>query len=234
MSIKETYQPKDRLNVKVTTAVGDMKFMTHAGAPCGAGAAAIGITDNVYGVGEIAAPITAGTARIKLAGTVAVGDKIASNADGDAVKAVEGNEVNAIAMMAGVSGDVIEVEIYRDYLKPEQTKMYTTVTATAALGAKKFIGYDGKVCGAGKVAIGVTEAAIADTASGKVVTAGVVPMVAGGILAVGDPVAANATGDPVKAVEGDFVNGIAVTAAAEAAAVSIEVAKYFWYTAPAG
>lgn len=77
-------------------------------------------TDKIIGVtlGAIAAGETgtirlrsgAGTAKVKLGGTVAVGDAVTSNGAGALITTViAGNQVVGQALEAGVSGDIIEV-----------------------------------------------------------------------------------------------------------------------------
>lgn len=62
--------------------------------------------------GEVALP--GGGAVAKLGGTVAFGDELASTTDGSLIKVSAANKiVIAVAMQAGVSGDLIPVEVVR-------------------------------------------------------------------------------------------------------------------------
>jgi hypothetical protein len=56
--------------------------------------------------------MTGGGAKLKLAGTVALGALLKSDADGKGVKCTAaGDEYGARALKAGVSGDVIPVDV---------------------------------------------------------------------------------------------------------------------------
>lgn len=84
-------------------------------AKCGAGERPIGVQMNVPSSNtgsqlEVAMP--GGGAKLKLAGTVALGQLIKSDADGKGVVvAGAGEEYGARALKAGVSGDVIPVDV---------------------------------------------------------------------------------------------------------------------------
>ena len=78
-----------------------------------------------------------------------------------------------------------------------------SIEATGAITAKRFVGYDGDLCGAGKKALGV---AYFDAASGEQITVygkgNIVELTAGsGGLAVGDRVASDSAGKGVKAAD---------------------------------
>lgn len=74
--------------------------------------AIIGITQGKYAAGETASiklRSGAGTVKVKIGGTVAVGAKLTSNASGALITTTTtGNEIVAIALEAGASGDFIE------------------------------------------------------------------------------------------------------------------------------
>jgi hypothetical protein len=113
---KSTYNPIGKIGIKATADIAAHVFVTPAGAAAGADKNAIGVSEYFMPSGETYGVITHGTALLELGGTVAVGDPIKSDANGKGVKAtltsgalVEG--VNAYALQAGVSGDVIEVFI---------------------------------------------------------------------------------------------------------------------------
>lgn len=78
----------------------------------GAAEVVMGILGNAPASGEIAEVyLPGGGAKLKLAGTVARGAYIATNATGEGVAAVAGEKYGAMAMESGVSGDVIGVEV---------------------------------------------------------------------------------------------------------------------------
>jgi len=57
-----------------------------------------------------------GTSKLKLGGTVAIGDMLISDSSGDAVKTGAAGMVGAIAMEAGVDNDIIEVLVIHLYV----------------------------------------------------------------------------------------------------------------------
>jgi hypothetical protein len=113
---KSTYNPIGKIGVTATEDIAEKLFVTAAGKVAGADENAVGISEYFMPNGDTYGVITLGTALLTLGGTVAVGDHIKSDANGKGVKAtltsgalVDG--VNALALEAGVSGDVIEVLI---------------------------------------------------------------------------------------------------------------------------
>lgn len=93
------------------------RFMVHGSADnlvvaAGAGVNAIGVLMNAPASGERAeVALQGGGGKLKLAGTVARGSLIKSDANGDGLAAVAGDKFGAMAMASGVSGDVIPVEV---------------------------------------------------------------------------------------------------------------------------
>lgn len=75
------------------------------------GDTAHGVLDNAPGIDETAAVCTGGTTKLKLGGTVAVGDRLAPNAEGLAVKAVEGDYAIGTAREAGTDGSIIAARV---------------------------------------------------------------------------------------------------------------------------
>jgi len=75
-----------------------------------AGERALGVVMNlVAAAGDVVEVAVDGGAKVKLAGTVARGGEIMPNAAGAGVAATATNYVSAVALEAGVSGDVIPV-----------------------------------------------------------------------------------------------------------------------------
>lgn len=74
-----------------------------------------------------------------------------------------------------------------------------TIIAAAALPARRFVGYDNALCGAGAPAKGVTKEAIAQGAEGAIHCFGKALVEAGGTIAAGDLIVSNADGKAVKA-----------------------------------
>lgn len=98
-------------------------FVKADGTLCAAGGKALGILQNNPKSGLAAGVRVLGCSKLTLAGTVAAGDYIASDASGKGVKAtvasvlagtpepLAGDHVIAIALEAGVSGDVRSVAL---------------------------------------------------------------------------------------------------------------------------
>ena len=72
-------------------------------------------------------------------------------------------------------------------------------TASGAVPANRFVGFDGAVCGANAKARGVSLFAVADGKAGSVLTLGTAIVEAGEVLAVGDELVSTAAGKAVKA-----------------------------------
>lgn len=107
-----TYSPTERLPLEITVDIPAFAFVTHLGSLCLAGKQAAGITDVAVKSGEKIGVITAQTALLKIKEELAKGDLIVSNDASYGVKAATtGDFVNAIALMSGISDDVIEVEL---------------------------------------------------------------------------------------------------------------------------
>lgn len=82
--------------------------------------------------------------------------------------------------------------------KPSISVLDLTVLATGAISEGEFVGYDGAVGAANENAQGV---ALSDAASGDYISVrvlGVASCIAGGTLAVGDPVACDANSHAAK------------------------------------
>jgi len=95
-----------------------VKFGAAGGILVAAGATdlAIGISDQLDAAsGQVADAIMSGSAELELAGTVAAGAPVASNASGLGVAAAAGagNIAIGYALAAGVAGDIIDVAIAR-------------------------------------------------------------------------------------------------------------------------
>ncbi|GAB1371194.1 hypothetical protein MASR1M45_12560 [Candidatus Kapaibacterium sp.] len=82
------------------------------------------------------------------------------------------------------------------------------VKFTANVGRNKLIGFDGALCGAGAVALGVTEYAYNSGDEGSVITGQTALLTIKAALSAGDFIASDVNGDGVLAVAGDVVNGI--------------------------
>ncbi len=91
-----------------------------AGAADGQVAVAAAATDKLLGISnqvgfaanDTSEYVALGEAKLKLGGTVALGDPLTSDASGQGITtSTAGNRVGAIALQAGVIGDVIAVQV---------------------------------------------------------------------------------------------------------------------------
>ena len=76
---------------------------------CGEGEAGYVITEDAAEGEYPTLVIGSERAKVRLGGTVAIGETLMSNGEGKAVKATSGKLIVAIAREAGASGDIIEV-----------------------------------------------------------------------------------------------------------------------------
>lgn len=94
---------------KVGTADGNVKLAA-------AGDAVLGVSTDINSVeGRPCDVQFDGIAKIELGGSVTFGDKLASDANGKAVAATDG-EIGGIALDSGVSGDFIRVKLVTLYV----------------------------------------------------------------------------------------------------------------------
>ena len=76
---------------------------------CAAGAKALGVSDVSTAKGEYAPVAVLGILLIEAAGTIAVGDAVASDAEGKAVKVADSAITNGYALDAGTAGQEIRI-----------------------------------------------------------------------------------------------------------------------------
>lgn len=99
-------------------------------------------------------------------------------------------------------------------MSEKSNPLYTdTVVASGAIAARRFVKHDGAQAGNNEVAYGVARNAAADAEAVAVDVEGVIPVEAGGAIAIGAEVQANADGKAVTLGAG-VSNGRAVEASA--------------------
>jgi hypothetical protein len=77
----------------------------------------LGVLQNNPASGEIAVYRFLGTSKVKLGGTVAIGDWVTTDSAGEGVATTtDGNIVIGKALEAGVDGDIIEVQLSLQHL----------------------------------------------------------------------------------------------------------------------
>ncbi len=84
-------------------------------------------------------------------------------------------------------------------MKTYKSGVVGSILAAAALATRRFIGFDGNLCGAAAKALGVSEVSTAIAEYCPVVETGEALVESGGILAIGDPLVSDSTGRAVKA-----------------------------------
>lgn len=108
------------LTFKATAAIGQYSVVKGGADNEHVSVSAAGATDKSVGIAMSAATVAdqftevavmGGGAKLKLAGTVAFGDKVTSNASGLGVVAASNDHVVGVAMEAGVSGDIIQIVV---------------------------------------------------------------------------------------------------------------------------
>lgn len=90
--------------VVLTAVIAANRFVTFAGAVCGAGAKALGVTQYAGAIGEAVAANVLGTTKVEAGGAVAVGGPVKSDASGKAIAQAGAGEILGYAMEAA-SGD---------------------------------------------------------------------------------------------------------------------------------
>jgi hypothetical protein len=116
--VNPTYVPTGRIAVTLTANVGKFKFVTPAGALCGAGQLALGISENEHDSGELAAIVVERTCLLQIKEQLSAGALIASDLNGNGVEAEPGDYVNAILLTDAEADDIKEVYLTQ-FVLPE-------------------------------------------------------------------------------------------------------------------
>nr|BDD46510.1 hypothetical protein 14 [bacterium] len=107
---EKTYKPLLMDSMQVQTDIEKQRFIGFDGNYCANNAKALGVSDVEMEAGQYAPVAINGILLIKTAGAIAIGEKVASNADGYAVTLSGGAELNGYALDAAVSaGEVIRI-----------------------------------------------------------------------------------------------------------------------------
>lgn len=105
----KTYTPLLIQSVKAAADLEQHRFIGFDGNYCTAGAKAYGVSDVSTAKGQLAPVAVFGILLVEAAGTIALGDAVASDADGKAVKAESTAIINGYACDAGVAGQKIRI-----------------------------------------------------------------------------------------------------------------------------
>jgi hypothetical protein len=99
-------------------------------------------------------------------------------------------------------------------MKTEQPILITSITAAADFTNSKniFIGFDGNICGNGAKALGVLNANTALNEQTPVTSSGIILVLSGAAVSLGDKIQSNASGKAITFASGE-ANGYALDAA---------------------
>lgn len=96
-----------------------------------------------------------------------------------------------------------------------------SLKATSDLKENRFVGFDGKYCGAGEKALGVVDVSTANNQYVPIALYGILLVDASGTISIGDSVASDSEGKAVKAENSAISNGYALKSAVAGQKVKI-------------
>lgn len=105
----KTYTPLLIESVKTVADLQQHRFAGFDGNYCAAGAKALGVVDVSTAKSEYAPVAVFGTLLVEAGGTIAIGDAVASDAYGRAVKVADSALANGYAKDAGSLGQLIRI-----------------------------------------------------------------------------------------------------------------------------
>ncbi len=103
------YKPLLIESVQATSDLSEHRFIGFDGKHCTAGAKALGVCDVSTEKDQFAPIAVFGILLVEVSGTISVGDGVASDADGKAVKAADSAIINGYALDNGTAGQKIRV-----------------------------------------------------------------------------------------------------------------------------
>lgn len=103
------YKPLLIESVKATSDLSEHRFVGFDGNHCLAGAKALGVCDVSTEKDQFAPIAVFGILLVEVSGTISVGDAVASDADGKAVKAADSAIINGYALDNGTAGQKIRI-----------------------------------------------------------------------------------------------------------------------------
>ncbi len=109
MTTNKTYKPLLIDSVLASADLEQHRFIGFDGGYCTAGAKALGIVDVSTSQGEYVPIAILGILLVEAGGTIAVGDAVASDAEGKAVKVADSAVTNGYALDAGTTGQEIRI-----------------------------------------------------------------------------------------------------------------------------
>ncbi|MFN3781769.1 MAG: capsid cement protein [Candidatus Kapaibacteriota bacterium] len=105
----KTFHPIMTITIKAQEELPPYRFVDFRGMICQQNQKALGATVGRWSSNKYAGIIVLGTAIVEAGSTITIGDKIASNAEGKAVPATTGAEVNGRALNSANAGEFVRV-----------------------------------------------------------------------------------------------------------------------------
>ncbi len=109
MVVNKTFQPLQTITIRASSQLLRFRFVGFNGALCLDNQKALGVTVSDWEQGKLASVIVSGTVLVEASGTINVGDKVTSDAEGKAKQAGAGAEINGRALTNASSGDLVKI-----------------------------------------------------------------------------------------------------------------------------
>lgn len=109
MTTNKTYLPLLIQGIRAKSDLEQNRFVGFDGNYCSAGEKALGVVDVSTDKEQLCPYAALGILLVTASGAIAVGDPIASDANGKAVKATSSDKINGYALDVGVSGQEIRI-----------------------------------------------------------------------------------------------------------------------------
>jgi len=123
---------RDPITVTAQAALAANIMVDQSGAVCGRGEKACGVTEYGRDSGELATIYTSGFCKVEAAGTIAVGDKISSDADGKGLVAIDAVQNSLVTADAAITSSTTLVDSGLECtLGPAQMAVFKTKVIVA-------------------------------------------------------------------------------------------------------
>lgn len=109
MSKNLTYDPIQKISIKIDEDIPAFRFVDASGSLCAESEKAIGVTDSDWLNGDVASVVSLGTAIIETSGAVAVGDKVSCSTNGMGKTIFGSEEINGWALTATSGAGFIKI-----------------------------------------------------------------------------------------------------------------------------
>jgi len=107
----KTYQPLHSLTIKALQDIPAFRFVNFAGELCTNNTRALGVSEVDWTAGQYTQVVSLGTITVEASAAIALGDDIASSADGKARKALAGETINGRALEAALAGEFVKIKL---------------------------------------------------------------------------------------------------------------------------